>query len=81
MKNKSPFSEVWKEWRKDYIKESPISYYLMCRRDGALYAVEKFQTYHFWARLIPEMILFKYFCWYGSSKIGRWMYNRSKQRS
>lgn len=67
---KDPFSDRWEKTKKYYV-DIPSSYYMLGRIDSALASTSKFQAYNFWARFVPEIIIFKYFKWYSCSKIGR----------
>lgn len=56
-----------------------ISYWFHARKDGAMMTIELFRSRHsFLGKVIPEIVLFKFFCWYGRSKIGMMRAKRLK---
>jgi len=62
------------------LRENTDSIYILCRREGALFAVD------YWcARYITLPVTWRYtllyniLLWYGVSKLGRWLHNRGRK--
>jgi hypothetical protein len=50
-----------------------ISYWICSRRNGALCTIDFYREKHpFLGKFIPEYILYNFFRWYSSSKIGKY---------
>ncbi len=75
IKMMNPFHPTWKRWKENQDKRynHVKSYWELSRREGCLTAGEVFQVNNFWARVIPEPIIYKIFQIWGFSKIGYWI--------